>query len=105
MTTWNANVDSYSVYNALHEIPARTRTLPPLIMLIAASKAFIGFIISIFVFVGVMIAGWKIVEKNQYADKLSSQHFVGLANSNPAFDYSRQTLTGANRTDDDQQHL
>lgn len=85
------------VRDVLSKVAAHVRTVPSLIMLITSFKGFIGFLINIFIFVGVMIAGWKMVEKNEREENLTSRDFDGLAKNNPVFDYSRQTLNGVNQ--------
>ena len=69
MTTWDVNpitdLPLVTIYEALSQIPTYVRVLPSFLMLVAVSKAFLGFLLEIFAFVGVMIAGWKVLEKKE----------------------------------------
>lgn len=81
----------HETYHIFNQIATSVRMVPSILMIVAASKIIIFFVLNVGIFVGVIMSGWQIVtnaEKNQ--GFLRKDH-RGVAIRNPDFSYSSQT--------------
>lgn len=88
-----------TVQHLFKAVSTRVRTLPTLMMILAATKLFIFCFINFLTIIMTAVAGWVVAVINEREERLRREDFNGLARDTPAFAYLNR-ISDNSRNDD-----
>lgn len=86
------------VYENFEAISVSVRTVPSTIMIAVTSKLIIIFVFNVFIFVGVIIFGWKVADNSKHQQVLRRQDFSDTARRSPEFAYTDRSAQSQQAT-------
>lgn len=90
--------NTLAVQHLFKAVPARVRTLPSLMMILASTKLFVFCFMNFLIVIVAGVAGWAIAVINEREERLRREDFGGLSRNTPVFEYWNRDSSDSRHT-------